>query len=556
MRSKQENFHKNKRNWLPGRVFLIAFVLMMVMLPATVDAAQYYVWGRVYCAWELPEDEEPPINPLTGVPGDQIVGENMIASFPRNLVTVRVLAASDGSELGSAIAMYDGGYFIGFTAGAATTQVTFVVEDLATNDILMESEPEELSQWPTPNIRYLLTLDLTEIGDGREFTECSDPLKYTGIFTRVGLIELATELGGTTHRLIDTDTGLATVPNDVASYLGIAQYQDAPLGGNIYLFGAFSEELYGMGMQYRIRIDNLDTGTWTYMDDPLIKTKYTVDLTTLTVTTDRVELGPDDSIDGTPRYTLTPLSSGNEFWSFPDQLALWRTAGLNGNYKVTLEIADLAASNWCSIPDFTELRITLDNTSPSAAILPLYSGAGDTPRMYTPGDTVPTPYDLLDSMLGTGGPGGNYGTIPNPICAVLEYAGSDDHLAFKLTAFHDNGVTTPPDSDGIVFDGFLRYWYFSFKRNDGSYHNIIGRQYNGATHSMEDYAGLKITTCTISSPDGFQDKYLYLNEGHVDLGSPDGCAYRFIIRAATRTTDGYNHLRWTGDEDLHCLKKE
>ena len=284
------------------------------------------------------------------------------------------------------------------------------------------------------------------------------------------------------------------------------------------------------------------------MDDPLIKTKYTVELTTLTVTTDRIQLGPNFSIDGTPLYEMTPLSAGNEFWSFPDLLALWRTGGLNGNYEVTLEIVGPSPGEICSpIPNFTNLKLNLDNTSPSAAIIPLYTGAGDTPRMYTPGDAVPTPYDLLDSMLGTSA---NYGTIPNPICAVLEYANPDDHLAFKLTAFHDNGVTA-----GTI-DGFLRYWYFSFKRNDGSYHNIIGKQYNGTTNTMEDYSGLKITTCTKSSLDGFQEKYLYLNEGHVDLGSPDGCAYRFVIRSATRTTDGYSHLRWASDEDLHCLKKE
>jgi hypothetical protein len=563
MRSKQENFHKNKRNWLPGRVFLVAFVLMMVMLPGTVDAAQYYVWGRVYCAFELPGDEAPPINPLTGVPGDQIVGENMIASFPRNLVNVRVLAASDGSELGSAIAMYDGGYFIGFTASGATTQVTFVVEDLATSDILLESEPEELGQWPTPNIRYLLTLDLTEINDDREYAQCSDPAKYVGIFTRVGLIELQTEWEGTTHRLIDTTTGLVNVPSGIATYLGIDAYQDAPFGGNLYMFGAFSENLYSMGAHYRIRIDNLDTSTWTYMDDPLIKTKYTVDLATLTVATDRVQLGPDYSIDGTPLYAMTPLSVGNEFWSFPDLLALWRTGGLNGNYKVSIEIVGPPPIDICTpIPNFTNLRLTLDNTAPSAAILPLYSGAGDTPRMYTrgntnpPGPTVTTPYDLLDLKLGTNG---NYGTIPNPICAVLKYANPGDHLAFKLTAFHDNGVSTPPAPGlgDIVFDGFLRYWYVAFNRNDNKpYQKIIGKHYNGTTNTMEDYTGLRITTCTISSPDGFQEKYLYLNEGHVDLGSPDGCAYRFIIRAATRTTDGYNYLRWAGDEDSHCLKKE
>ncbi len=545
MRLKQKNI---KRNLLPG-VLLLATAVVLVILPLAtmVKAAQYHVWGRVYSASPLDEDEECPANPLTGVPAEQIIGNDMYAQIPRNLVKVRVIKENGSQELGSYIVTQDGGYLISFNIPETTIAAKFIIEELATSKVLFESEAEELLEWKPPvnppNIRYILLPEsLTEIGDGREFAICPVPGKYTAIFTRVGKIEVATEVGGVTLPQIEPTTGLVNVVTSVAGELHIPPYQDAPLGGNLFIFGAFSSGLYkpGPGRYYRIRVDNLDTSTTTYMDDSLVKTKYTVNLLASppTVTTERVALGPA-TIGGTPNcYELTPLSVGNEFWSFPDLLALWRTGGLNGNYRLTLEIVGIPPTDFIPVPDYTGLRVHLDNLSPLARILPLYSGAGDTPRIYTPGPAVPSPDDLLNSMLGAPA---DYGSIPNPICSILEYTNPDHHLAFKLNAHHSNG--------------FMRYWHFKFKRNDGNYQTVIGKKYNGTTNLMEDYSGVKIPLSGYTSDQGFQDKYLYLNNTQVDLGSPDGCAYRFVIRAATRATDGYHYLRWSGDEDLHYLKK-
>ena len=49
-------------------------------------AADYFVWGRVYSATPLSSGETAPTNPLTGVPAEQIVGDNLIAQVPRNLL--------------------------------------------------------------------------------------------------------------------------------------------------------------------------------------------------------------------------------------------------------------------------------------------------------------------------------------------------------------------------------------------------------------------------------------------------------------------------------------
>jgi hypothetical protein len=310
--------------------------------------------------------------------------------------------------------------------------------------------------------------------------------------------------------------------------------------------------LYYAGVRYRIRIEKWNDATSSfvfdkYMDDELVKTRYTVNLTPpITVTADRIRLGPDTVGGILNCYSLTPLSTGNTFWSFPDLLALWRTsrgAGLNGKYKVSLEVVGLLPGIFVHVPQYTDLTMTLDNVRPVAEIKKLYPTAFDTPMIYTPGPAVPS-YDLLGSMLGTSG---NYGPTANPICSILEFTNPSQHLAFKLTAYHDNG--------------YMLHWYFTFKRNDTGYTTITGKKYSaGATPgigSMVDYTAvppMKIA-CTQNSEKGFQDMYLYLNPGHINLGDPDGCAYRFVIHAKTRATDGYGYLRWRWDEDLHYMKR-
>ncbi len=545
------SFRKNvDRNSLLVVLPLTVFWLISV-LSSAAGAADYYIWGRVYCAspFTVTEGEDPPVNPLTGVPPEQIIGEDMIAVIPRNLVKVRVLKASDGSELGSHIVTNDGGYLVSFNVAGSSIPVQIIVEELATNQRLLMSDPVDLSSWPTPNIRFVLILeDLTEISRDREFV-LSAPGIHTGIFTRVGKIELETEVGGTTHRLIDTGTGCVTVPAPVSSDLDIPEYQNAPLGGNLFIFGAFDEPLYGPSAHYRVKIENLDTGTETYMSSELVKTKYTVDLTSvpINVTTERVTLGPEPVGVYTNCYKMTPLSTSvggvHIFWSFPDQVALWETGGLNGNYQLTLE--SVPPGSFVPVPDFTVLTVFLDNIRPEAKILPLDVTDYDTPRVYTPGPPVPGS-DLLNTLLGNFPV--HYGGTGDPVCLILNLEGTtgSKYLAFNLTAYHANG--------------FLRYWDFRYQRNDGNNEILMGKQYDGTTDSMVDYfTGIRIPTSTQTDVTGFQNKYLYLDTDHLQPQSVStplgGCAYRFVIRASTRTTDGYHYLRYAWDQDLHYLQR-
>lgn len=467
---------------------------------------------------------------------------------------------------GSNVVLYSGNFFISFTNAAPSIGVRFIVEELATSKRLQESQDTStLSQWPTSNIYNILVPEnIIEISHSRDFATCPCPLPalYTGIFTRVGKIELETSVSGAPTRLISTSTGLATVPDVIANKLYIPAYNDSPFGGNLYLFGAFSQILYDLpNIYYRIRMDTPGGGSPQYLKDPLEKTKYSINMTALplTVQTDRVPLGP--FYHGTiPYYQLTPMAGMagpvQFFWSFPDLLALWNTGGRNGEYTLTLEVFSIdpllltttptapvvdppSVPGFCPAANFTNLKLFLDNVAPVADIMAIDTavGAPHTPYIYTPADpaTITGPY-YVDRQ----GTMGDYGPISNPICSILEFTQPSQRLAFKLTAYHANG--------------YLRYWKMSFRRNNTGYADIIGKYYSGGG-VMQDYAPLVISPWPESTVNGFQGKFLYLTPANLNLGSPDGCGYRFVIEAGTRTTDGYYYLHWGRDEDIHYIKQ-
>jgi hypothetical protein len=546
MRSKSRETDP-RRSAAPAWHLLLVAALILALFPAAAQAANYFVVGRVYSAGPVADGDEVPVNPLTGEPADEVLGAG-VAVVPRNLVEVRVLNASDSSELASYITRQDGGYLASFSVPSPTVEVRFVVEELATSKQLLYSEPTTLA--PPVTVRHLLVAEAaTEISDGRATIPSAlapPPGKYTAIFTRVGKIELATEVSGSTQHLIDPSSGLANVPAAVAADLAIPAYEDAPFGGNLYLFGAFSQALYSLpGVCYKVRIypDPADHTTFSYMDDPLVKTKYTVNLTAGTVDTERVTLGPDAS----SCYQLTPLSATlagglQEFWSFPDLLALWRTGGLDGDHELEIEVSGLGSpSDFVHIVDYTDVTLTLDNVAPSARIEPLVAGDFDTPRVYNPGP-APASADLLGSLLGSFP--ADYGGTGDPTCQIfsLQPLVPTKYLAFRLTARHPNG--------------YLRYWDFRFERNDDQNEVVLGKRYDGSTNTMVDQTGVRVSSSQTSTS-GFSDRFLYLDAAHLEPSGAGlgGCAYRFLIRAATRTTDGYHYLRHSHDDDVHYVQK-
>jgi hypothetical protein len=360
---------------------------------------------------------------------------------------------------------------------------------------------------------------------------------------------VATEVGGVDQHLIDPVTGLVNVPAAVAGDLAIPQYEDAPFGGNLYLFGAMSPTLYGLGGAcYKIRLypNPADHTTFSYLDDPLVKTRYTVNLAAGLVDTERVTLGPK-TVGGTAGcYELTPLSTApapgvQVFWSFPDLLALWRTGGLNGDYELQIEVFGVPPGTFAGIANYTDVTLTLDNLAPVATIQPLAAGDFDTPRVYTPGP-VPGGSDLLAALLGSFP--ADYGGTGDPRCQIfsLEPPVPVKYLAFKLTASHANS--------------FLRYWDFRYQRNDDQDEIVLGKRYDGVTNTMVDQAGVRVSSAQTSTG-GFNGRFLYLDSAHLQPAGATsaGCAYRFVVHAATRTTDGYIYLRYTWDDDVHYVQK-
>lgn len=536
-----------------------ALVLVLVALPAHVEAADYTVVGRVYSASPLDAGEEPEGDPLAGKPAEQVVGDGLVASVPRNLVRVRLLAAADGTELASYITQKDGGYLATFSAPAGGVSVRFVVDELATSQQVLDSEPQDLSAGVS--VRYLLVPEVpTEIaGDLPEEPVAPPGFDYTGIFTRVGKIEVSTEVSGSTTELISSTDGTATVPSTVAGQLAIPPYQDAPFGGNLFLFGAFSHDLYASDACYKIRIYDdpaaPSTAPHTYLDQPLVKTRYTVSFSTGSVDTERVTLGPKSMNGTTNCYRFTPVAaSNNVFWSFPDLLALWRTAGLNGDYRLELELVQPSPPlpGTFGLVDQSDLTLMLDNVAPVAQIQPLWeasgglSEAGDTPRVYTPGP-VPSGFDLMagtgpDNLPPLGNVPNSYGGEAAPTCGILSLDSqpSTQYLTFKLTASHSAG--------------YLRYWDFRWWRNDKNSEVVLGKRYDGT--GMVDQAGVRVSSSQ-ASESGFEGMFLYLDSDHLEASgaSLGGCGYEFTVRAGTRTTDGYHYLRHARDEDVHYIQK-
>ena len=530
----------------PAAFGLLCAGLLVLSFALPADAADYFVVGRAYSAATLAPGEGVPTNPLTGVAAEQVIGAGLVATVPRNLVRVRVLSASDGSELASYVTRQDGGYLASFSAPAGGAMVRFVVEELATSKQLLDSEPNLVTS--PVSVRYLLLDEVpSEIDDGRDFAMAVAPATLTAIFTRVGKIEVATEVGGMTQHLIDPATGLANVPASVASDLAIPQYEDSPFGGNLFLFGAFSQALYSIpGVCYKIRITPDPSGVMpsAYMDDDLVKTRYTVDFTTGTVDTERVTLGPKMVGGEAGCYEPTPIAAGNDvFWSFPDLVGLWRTGGLNGEFEIELEMFNLPVpADFAAISDFTDITLRLDNAPPVAHIDPLQAGDFDTPRVYTPGPLPPSS-DLLPALLGNFP--ADYGGAGDPTCSIfsLQPPAPPKFLAFRLTASHANS--------------FLRYWNFLFQRNDGNNAVVLGKRYDGAMNAMVDHPGALVVSGE-SATGGFADRFLYLDSAHLQPnGTPvSSCAYRFLVQAATRTTDGYHYLRYRQDQDLHHVLKD
>lgn len=311
------------------RVVLLTALVLCALLPAVASEGTYHVSGRVLTA--VPE-EEAVVDLLATVPlaAIEIVrrdGDVAVAQI--GMVRIELID-SNGKILAITLAQTSG-YRLSFS-DTPTGPLTYVVYDAATNvklDELTHEAPDEgpdvsLNSGLEGNRRYLLIRSQgSEVG-----TELPHP-KGAGQykFTRIGQIDVMHDIRG-----------------------GGFAYGDRPFGGTLELFGAASEEFYRPGVgEYCYRI----LAGVEALSDPLHKVRYVVEKKDglLDISSERERLGPFTAGSYENCYRFTPaygLRQGRQFvfWSQPDLLVRWNTAGRNDTYNLMMQVFKRGPTDW------------------------------------------------------------------------------------------------------------------------------------------------------------------------------------------------------------------
>lgn len=452
-----------------------ALALALAMAATPLQAASYQVFGKVYSAGMVEQVESIPTNPLTGRSASEIVGaEGHYALTTRSMVRVRLLEAASGSMIGSEhLALHDGGYLVSFEDPAASLDIRFEVRDAVTNQQLWLSDT--VSVGAGPSLRLLLTLgEPSEIGGTIPFPAAAG----TFLFTRVGKVEVSE---------IDTN-GRADVSDAVHEDLKIPKYQDAPFGGNLFLFGAFSQMYYTSfgsgGYCYKVEVDGVPR------TDPLHKVRYVYNSMTGRVNAHREPVGPVDLGAVTDCYKLTPVASGSTvFWSFPDLVYLWPTGSLVGAKTVTVKLYE--QSDPGTLLATGSLTLDLDNS-------PLEVAFDDIEQRF-PSGALQT--DLLANA-----------------CDIVQLTGGRD-LFLRYTARHPNG--------------FLKSYSLRRVSNDpadnaAAFTDWASGAYSPGVPGAPLFHGTAMGGDTITKDSTAFQK---------------NCAYTFRLHAVGRATDGYHRIR-------------
>lgn len=439
-------------------------------------------YGCVYSAVERPEDEAyPQSNPLSDVPAAEVVGKDRYtATAPAAMVRVRALTPDAGStaSITTALSLY-GSYDLFLPAGSAR-EVLFEITDAATGERLHRSGAEPLSGGVEQ--RHLLVPGEAEAPGSIPFPSSAD----TGVFTRVGFVDLA-----------DIDA------QGFSAFSGApARLQDAPFGGSLRLFGAFTRNFYptsGSGDYcYRIRLTGSD-GSSDYLNDPLIKRRYVVRSDGDVAATSEF-LGPTTIGTVENCYRLTPLSSDPRpedpagaiavFWSRPDLLAHWRTGIRSGAHALTLELYETGSGDQVSL-------VTNDNL---------------TAELFLDNRPITLRFDTINVVEG----GAAQTDLLEERCAIAQLSGGR-RLEFDFTALHPTG--------------FLSAYHLTARANSG-----VRAWREGDSYAAPDWSG--------SRPPAFEGRA----EGEPSFTKAAAdftagpCAYVLDLWAAARTTNGYSRI--------------
>ncbi|HXI87680.1 MAG TPA: hypothetical protein VNH64_09490 [Parvularculaceae bacterium] len=466
-----------------------------VYAPASVTGGtnDYDVFGCTWAAVARPEGVSyPDTSPLADLPDDEVIGKDVAtATSPAAMTRVTIRDAATSAVLASTPAtMYLGDYDIRFTNPAATKNVVFEVSRLDTGDAIYTSPSLPLSHGDNPRDILLIGAE-TGVISGIPFP----PGTNTGLFTRVGNVELA-----------DID------PQGFAKFASAApQWRDAPFGGRLDLFGAFTSNFYpntGVGNYcYKMRVQP-PSGPAYYMSDPVYKTRYVVK-SDGHVQSQSIFIGPQTIGVVNGCYRLTPLSSAPEpgdppgtvavFWSYPDLLGRWHTDSRNDLYHVTLEMYQKTSTTKLPIlvNDNTTAELYLDNT----------------------------PVDISFDQLTVSGGGPN---LLVDQCAIANLM---------------NGKTLMVDFTAYQSTGFLASYGLSARSNSG-----VTVWSEGGTYAAPAWGGSRPPVyagrATAAPP--------FVKTAADFSAGP--CAYVLDLHARARTTDGYSHINWRHQQKFYYIQ--
>lgn len=333
---------------------------MDVIAPTAVSGAatDYDVFN---CTWQAelrPAGAPyPDTSPLASLPEAEVIGKDVAtATLPAAVNQVFVRDAATNAVLGASLASdYRGDYDIRFSNAAASKSVVFEVARLDTGEVIYRSPAATIAQGNNPR-------DILLAGADGAVTASIPfpPGNNTGLFTRIGHVELA-----------DINA------QGFAKFSGAAaQWRDAPFGGGLAYYGAFTQNFYpatGLGNYcYKVRITP-PSGPAFYLTDPVYKTRYIVK-SDGKVQSQSVLVGPLTIGSATGCYRLTPLSTSPEpgdpagtiaaFWSYPDLLSRWNTGSRGGLHAARLELYTAATNALVPllVNDNMTAETYLDNT--------------------------------------------------------------------------------------------------------------------------------------------------------------------------------------------------
>lgn len=455
-----------------------------VYAPAAVAGGpnDYDVFGCTWSAEARPDGTPyPDIAPLAHEPANEVVGrDTATATTPAAMTKISVLDPATNAVIASSPAAdYRGDYDIRFASTAATRNVVFEVSRLDTGDVLYRSPVLTLAHGDNPRYLLLVGADTGELS-GIPFPSAAN----TGLFTRVGHVEMA-----------DIDS------KGFAKFAGsLKPWRDAPFGGRLWLFGAFTQNFYPMAGNghycYKLRVQP-SSGPAYYINDPLYKTRYVV-LGNGHVQSQSVSVGP---VNGC--YLLTPLSTTPQpgdpagsiaaFWSYPDLLARWNTGSANGLHHVTLELYHMA-------PD--------RSVGPLVALIP---NDNKTAELYLDNTPVQASFDQLQVT------GGGPNLLVNQ-CAIANLM-NGRKLTVDFTADHPNG--------------FMASYSLSARSNSGV---IVWSE--GGSYTAPAWSGSRPPVFNGREPSAAP-----FTKTAADF-SAGPCAYVLNLIAWARTTNGYDRINW------------